>query len=365
MNTRVILAALGVGTLATFARAEEPIAISADGRSFVLAESRRPFVPWGFNYDRDYKFRLIEEYWDKEWDTVAADFREMKRLGANTIRVHLQFGRFMDAPDRPNAAALERLEKLVTLAEQTGLYLDLTGLGCYRLKDQPAWYAETIEPDRWAAQAAFWAAIAKRCAGRPAVLAFDLVNEPAVGNKQPAGQWVHPADLAGFHYVQFIALDAAGRDAAKLWQQWAHTLTAAIRRQDPHRLVTVGLLPLPNQAMIKGVAAEVDYLSVHLYPKSGQLNQQLATLKHYAVGKPLIIEEMYPVECSADEMVDFIHRSQPAACGWISFYWGKPLAELKKSKEFGERLQVAWLEKFQQLAPAITTPPSAAPGDKH
>ena len=35
-------------------------------------DSGRPFVPWGFNYDRDYKMRLIEEYWDKEWNTVAA-----------------------------------------------------------------------------------------------------------------------------------------------------------------------------------------------------------------------------------------------------------------------------------------------------
>ena len=332
MCNRILLSLLLTGLCASTVVAEEPIAISADGRSFALAESHKPFVPWGFNYDRDYKFRLIEDYWDKEWDTVVADFHEMKRLGANTVRVHLQFGRFMDAPDRPNAAALDRLEKLVSLAEKTSLYLDLTGLGCYRLKDQPAWYAQTTEPERWTAQAAFWGAIAKRCAGRPGVLAFDLVNEPAVGSKQPSGQWVHPTDLAGFHYVQFIALDAAGRDATKLWQQWARTLTAAIRRQDPQRLVTVGLLPLPNQAMIKGVAAEVDYLSVHLYPKSGQFDQQLATLKQYAVGKPLVIEEMYPVECSADEMLDFIHRSQPAACGWISFYWGKPLAELKNPR---------------------------------
>jgi len=349
----IILAALFVGSSAAPAGAEEAIDVAKDGKGFVLTESGRPFVPWGFNYDRDYKFRLIEDYWDKEWDTVAADFRAMKHLGANVVRIHLQFGKFMDAPDKPNAAALDRLEKLVALAEEVGLYLDLTGLGCYRLKDEPRWYAQMAEKDRWASQAAFWEAIARRCAGRPGVLAFDLMNEPAVGSKQRAGQWVHPAELAGFHYVQFIALDAAGRDPAELWRQWVHTLASAIRKQDKHRLITVGLLPLPNPAMLKGVGAEVDYMSVHLYPKSGKLQQVLDTIKHYALGKPLIIEEMYPVECSAAEMAQFIQKSRGTACGWISFYWGKPLAELKNSTALGDQLQAGWLETSQRMAPTI------------
>jgi aryl-phospho-beta-D-glucosidase BglC (GH1 family) len=112
---------------------------------------------------------------------VESHFGQMQQLGANVVRVHLQFGKFMDAPDKPNAAALERLEKLVTLAESLGLYLDVTGLGCYRLQDEPPWYAQMVEKDRWAAQATFWAALAKCCAGRAGVMAFDLINEPAVG----------------------------------------------------------------------------------------------------------------------------------------------------------------------------------------
>src|SRR5262249_38587280 len=161
------------------------------------------FIVWGVNYDRDYRMRLIEEYWDAEWATVESDFRQIQRLGANVVRVHLQFGKFMDAPDKPNATAMARLEQLVTLAKTLGLYLDVTGLGCYRLKDQPSWYAQMGEKERWAAQAAFWEALAKQCAGRAGVMAFDLVNEPAVGNKRAPGKWVHEAELAGFHYVQF------------------------------------------------------------------------------------------------------------------------------------------------------------------
>ena len=52
-----------------------------DGNGFVLKSSDKPLVPWGFNYDRDYKVRLLEEYWNEEWDTVAEHFLKMQQLG--------------------------------------------------------------------------------------------------------------------------------------------------------------------------------------------------------------------------------------------------------------------------------------------
>src|SRR5690349_11987123 len=46
------------------------VAVAAGGRGFVLTPSGKSFIPWGFNYDRDYKFRLIADYWDADWSTV-------------------------------------------------------------------------------------------------------------------------------------------------------------------------------------------------------------------------------------------------------------------------------------------------------
>jgi hypothetical protein len=338
----------------------EPIRISADNKAFVRGDSGRPFIVWGVNYDRDYKMRLIEDYWDQEWSTVESHFRQIQQLGANVVRVHLQFAKFMDAPDKPNAAALARLQRLVTRAENLGLYLDVTGLGCYRLEDQPSWYASMVEKDRWAAQAAFWEALAKCCAGRAGVMAFDLINEPAVGDKREPGKWVHEAALGGFHYVQFIALDQGGRDGAELWRQWAHTLVSAIRKQDERRLVTVGLLPLPNSDMLSGVSKEVDYLSVHIYPKAGKIDEDIRTLKLYSLGKPVIIEEIFPLECSQAELMDFIEKSKGIASGWISFYWGQPIADLKSSKLLGDRMLLNWLQQFQKMAPTMRGEPIAA-----
>ena len=131
------------------------VRVAQDNRSFVLHPSDQPFAPWGFNYDHDEQGRLLEDYWEKEWPKVEADFLEMKQLGANVVRVHLQVSEFMIGPGKPNEASLERLGHVVALAEKLGLYLDITGLACYRKKDVPDWYDRLGEQHRWDVQARF------------------------------------------------------------------------------------------------------------------------------------------------------------------------------------------------------------------
>ena len=176
----VILILLANGLAEARPQSKEWVRVAPDRRSFILESSGRRFTPWGFNYDHDEQGRLIEDYWEKEWPKVEQDFREMKDLGANVVRVHLQLGKFMKDAGRPDETSLERLGRLLELAERLGLYLDLTGLGCYHKKDVPAWYDAMTEPDRWAVQSRFWEAVARRCAGSPAVFCYDLMNEPVV-----------------------------------------------------------------------------------------------------------------------------------------------------------------------------------------
>lgn len=76
------------------------VAVSADKKSFVLQPSGKPFRIWGVNYGRDFKHRLLEDYWGTEWKTVVEDFDELKKLGANVVRVHLQVGRFISSSQR-------------------------------------------------------------------------------------------------------------------------------------------------------------------------------------------------------------------------------------------------------------------------
>jgi hypothetical protein len=50
----VISGALLWAACAAAAGSVEAIRVSAGGKGFVRADSGRPFIAWGFNYDRDY-----------------------------------------------------------------------------------------------------------------------------------------------------------------------------------------------------------------------------------------------------------------------------------------------------------------------
>jgi hypothetical protein len=349
-------------TLTAVERGElERVRVADNGKGFVLAASGKPFTPWGLNYGN--AGRLIEDFWDADWDTVARDLRDMKRLGANVVRVHLQFGKFMDGPDRPNARALRRLGRLLELTEGCGLYLDLTGLGCYRKADVPRWYDGLSEEDRWAAQARFWGAIAARCAGSPAVFCYDLMNEPFAGggDKKP-GDWYSGHLLGGYDFVQWVALDTRGRPREEIARAWVKRLSAAIREQDKAHLITVGLLPwVRGWGHLSGfvpdkVAPELDFVSVHIYPEKDQVDGALEVLKKFAVGKPLVVEETFPLSCSAAELEEFLKRSRGTACGWMGHYDGmtpEGLEGLKKEKRLtvAQALYLEWLKLFQKLKP--------------
>lgn len=338
----------------------EHVRVSDDRRSFVLADSARKFVPWGFNYDHQADSgRLLEEYWDKEWTTIEGDFREMKQLGANVVRVHLQFGAFMDAADKANRHSLEQLERLVVLAEQTGLYLDVTGLGCYHKKDVPGWYDKLSETQRWDAQAVFWEAVASRCTRSPAIFCYDLMNEPIVpGGRTKRDDWLGPA-FAGKHFVQFVSLELRGRPRHAVARKWISKLVAAIRKHDRRHLVTVGLVPwsLDRPGLTSGfvprkIAGELDFVSVHIYPKNGKVAEALETLKGFAaVGKPVVIEETFPLKCDAKQLGRFFDLSREHATGWIGFYWGKTPAEYRKGKTIQGAITLSWLELFQEKRP--------------
>src|SRR5215813_13213263 len=81
------------------------VAIAKDKKGFILEPGGKAFTPWGFNYDHDTQGRLLEDYWEGEWDAVERHFAQMKKLGANAVRIHLQLAKFMEEPDRPNAKA--------------------------------------------------------------------------------------------------------------------------------------------------------------------------------------------------------------------------------------------------------------------
>jgi hypothetical protein len=344
----------------------EGVRVSPDGASFVLSESGAPFRVWGVNYDHDShgeNGRLLEDYWEKEWEMVRNDFQEMKELGANVVRIHLQVGRFMSTAETPNEKALAQLRRVVELAEQNGMYLDITGLGCYHKADTPPWYDAMDEAARWAVQARFWAAVARTCRDSRAVFCYDLMNEPIIDGRSDAG-WL-AGELGGKHFVQRLTLEPGARTPIEIAKAWVDKLTGAIRAEDREHLITVGVIPWalvwPTAKPIfysPEVSGALDFVSIHVYPKKDEVDRALAAIAVYDIGKPLVIEETFPLSCSIEEMDEFLRGAKPRAEGYISFYWGRTIAEYAATAEDKgtSALMGAWLTYFQQQADLMKKP---------
>jgi hypothetical protein len=249
------------------------------------------------------------------------------------------------------------LRDLVILAENLGIYLDIVGLGSFRPEEDPAWYVDLSEPERWAAQASFWETIAKTLADRPGVFAFNLMNEPLVAaDRLERGAWVHPDELEGLHYIQYINLDPSGRDRADIAVAWIRQMKRAIRAHDGQRLITVGLFPLFGLPDASGfaprrIAPEVDFISVHLYPQAGRVEETLELLEAYDVGLPILIEETFPLNSGIAEYRSFLDGSRATADGWLSFYWGETAEDLAQRDGPRAGLVRAAIDVFVEFRP--------------
>ena len=183
------------------------------------------------------------------------------------------------------------------------------------------------------------------------------MNEPVVpGGQRKDGDWLGPA-FGDKHFVQFVTLDQAGRPRPEVARKWVEHLAAAVRKADRRHLVTVGLVDwsLDRKGLTSGfvpdkICGTLDFVSVHLYPEAGKLDAAVATLKGFAVGKPVVVEETFPLKCSPAELDAFIQKAGPAAAGWVSFYWGTPPEELRKSKKLGDVILLDWLDRFRKRA---------------
>ena len=342
--------------------------IVAASNRFVGAASGEPFRVWGVNYDHDADGALLEDYWTSDWARVVEDFGEIRELGANLVRVHLQLGRFMRDAGTADPKALARLDRLVDLAAANRLHLDVTGLGCYHKADVPAWYDALPEAERWRTQAAFWTAVARVCRGRPAVFCYDLMNEPILPGKTVGTEWL-AGELGGKHFVQRLALDARGRSREEIAKAWIDLLVGAIREEDPDTMVTVGAIPWnmtwPGaKPLFHGpeVGARLDFAAIHVYPRreaeGGTVEAALQAMAAYELGKPVLVEETFPLHCGQDALLETMERSRGTVDGWVSFYWGRTAEEYDGNKELAAAIIAKWLRAFRDHAPQPAAPPN-------
>jgi hypothetical protein len=160
-------------------------------------------------------------------------------------------------------------------------------------------------------------------------------------------------------------LNPGDRSNLEIARAWVEKLTTAIHEEDPDHLITVGVIPWatvwPNAKPLfysPEVSRYLDFVSVHFYPKAGEVDKALTALAVYDIGKPLVIEETFPLNCSIEEMDEFLRGSKDIAEGWFSFYWGKTIEQYQRTadSELTAAIMVKWLDYFRDQAAVMRHP---------
>ena len=397
--------------LEVYARQLSSIIVNRDKNIFIYQDTDEVFNPFGVNYDHDYDFKLIEDYWsDKQ--KISGDFAYIKKLGFNVVRLHLQQFVFLMEKTKMSNSALKNLDWILHEAEKNNLYLDITGLGRYK-GIIPKWYRDLNDAERIEADAFFWKVITERYKGRGVIFCFDLQNEPTINYDDNIG-YVGPPFDDGYHYINrhyqditkawkeylldkydakakfdkswlkqkfkgyddfkkaeltvpdMLSSKEESSDFAKckdgLALNWLTRLTKTIKEIDTSRLVTLGLcgLNLPYSKYYSSFSPElikpyVDFICIHFVPKTitrepykDNTKEFMKHIKTAYVGKPLVVEEFFPLVPLDKLYSNFIKPAKKYVNGWISYYWGKPIAALRKTDKISDQITADWLKYFSE-----------------
>ena len=398
------------------------IQVHPSGWGFCERDGGRTFTPWGCNY-YDPETGWSPRIWEKfDAGRVREHFGHIRAIGGNAVRVFASVSQLLIAPDRVNPAGLAKMEQMLALAEAAGLRIIWSGPGSW--EGTPAWWQESttyeayIRPELIAAQQTAWRGLAERMCGHPALLAYELHNEPFV-------PW-RPSTALSAAWVRWRAQFAPGAPAEPpcpaeplqwdwsadfqrfrehLAENYVRHMTAAIRETDTTHLITIGLHqksapfdwypPDPYTAFNPhGLAGLVDYTSVHFYPHHPfhpniyrdphETPEGMAeTLWHaravaryvHTAGKPVVMEECgwygggavltanreQPARSEADQTAwctNLVEATRGDVCGWLFWPYRDTPSSLDASRYSGlynAKGQLKdWGRAFARLAPGIT-----------
>lgn len=354
-----ILGLAGCGTTTPFQSSDPgqpiPKIVGIDDSKYFVDEHGHRFFPWGLNYTNPTGIGLIDDdlYSEETWWIIDQDFAEMKALSANVVRVHLQYHRFMLDAQTPDMQAFAALDRLTDVAERHSIYLLITGLGAFRKSDSPAWYDNLPTDQRWETQALFWQTLARQVGHSGAVFAYDLMNEPVVSACPPEPEvceWQLEKSMEGLHFAQNITLDRSA-PYEETMSQWTNKLHEAVRTEDKVTLTTVGHIGLRP---LSGLNDNLDFQSIHIYPKKHELFRSINKVKAEQSDRPLLISEYFNLKTGVDDLVTVLDAIEGDYQGLIGHYKGKTKAEHFQSQEVGDHIWGVFLKFFVEQNPNDT-----------
>jgi hypothetical protein len=235
---------------------------------------------------------------------VAQDIYSNRRMGANTIRLHMDLWWFITGPDKDTLemvqAPLDNLVYFLNVCKQNGVYVLLSGNNVWDITIFPEWYDNLDDyHDRWDVSEFYWAGIAQAVVDSghsTTVLAYELISEPYT-SADPDAFWYGTNFLGtGLYQTELIARGPeVDGDTVR---DWIIQLRDGIKAIDPKGLVTFGAFPYwMSDFGFANTEDLLDFVSPHCYPPFEFFGQTLEEMLGYLVGwtastKPLVIGEM-------------------------------------------------------------------------
>lgn len=192
--------------------------------------------------------------WTKFWPEYRAtktmeDLDLIKQLGLNTIRIFISYEDF--GADAVPQSALDKLLHFLAQAEARQLKVIVTIFD----------HHTDHNVRNWAADDRHMAALIPAVADHPAILAWDIKNEP---NRD-------------YDYNTQALVDA-----------WLRHVGRTVRSYDPNHLITIGWSQPEAAANLLDV---VDFVSFHYFEELADYSTRLGKLIDAANGKPVLLQE--------------------------------------------------------------------------
>ncbi|MDZ4722005.1 MAG: cellulase family glycosylhydrolase [Roseiflexaceae bacterium] len=226
----------------------QPAAAMVSVRGTDLVLDGKPYAIAGINYYPQ------ATPWELFWPNytpalIERDLVRMRSLGLNTVRIFIPYEQFGGRDVRPDL--LDRLGDFLDRAHANQLKVIVT------LFD----FRGDYNPLLWPQSDRHLETILTRFMDHPAILAWDLKNEPDLDYKR------------------------VGRETVDLWL--AHSLRLA-RTYDPHHLITIGW---SSAEVATTFGQALDLISFHDYLPPQGLLARYAQLRTALPGRPIILGE--------------------------------------------------------------------------
>jgi hypothetical protein len=259
-------------------------AVRLDGNYFSRAGHR--FIPVGANWVP----AKAAMQWPIQWDpkAIEADFAGMHELGFNTIRLDFVWAAIETRPGDYNPEAFRAIDFLISLAHRYHIYLypelligGEVGEAYWDVPYRQGGHPHS-DPDMLRIETDHVAELARRYANEPAILGWDLTDEPPF--------WIAPETT----------------DAMAI--NWTRLLSWSMRRYDKLHPIVVGT---SMEDVGRGpfrpdnLREEADFFSVHPYsiyaPKlfpdamlseRGTYGSAFETALSGGAGKPVMVQEI-------------------------------------------------------------------------